>query len=99
MIEAMARREVRLSCRPRKFIPGASELAVVAAINSVADCAAKLDRNRSREFDGQVRNAAACVEPIGRQDRTGRAGGQAGAAAAAVSAARRIERKIEIQIN
>jgi tRNA threonylcarbamoyl adenosine modification protein YjeE len=70
--------------RARELVPRADELAVVAAVDAVADGGAELDRDRALRFDRQVRDAAARVELVGRDDRLRRADVDARAAAAAV---------------
>ena len=47
----MPGREIRLIADPRKFVPRADELAIVAAENPVADRCAELDRDRAFELD------------------------------------------------
>src|SRR5258706_2412738 len=46
----------------REAVPGANCQTIIATINSVADGAPKLDRNRAFEFDREVGDAAAGVE-------------------------------------
>ncbi len=48
-------------------------------------------------FDGEVREAAARIEPVGRHDRAGRTGREAGRAAAAVIGGRRIGRERQVR--
>ena len=75
--------------RGRELVPRADELAVVAAVDAVADRGAEFDRDRAVRFDRQVRDAAARVERVRRDDRLRRADVDARAAAAAVRADRR----------
>jgi tRNA threonylcarbamoyladenosine biosynthesis protein TsaE len=67
-----------------EFVPGADELAVVAAVNAVADQRAQFERNRPGVLDRQVGNAAPRVEPVRRDDGLRGAHGYAGGATAAV---------------
>ncbi len=48
----MARREIRLGREARESVPGADELAVVAAVNAIAEERAQLYRDRAAQFDG-----------------------------------------------
>src|SRR6185295_18738007 len=57
LVQAIADTEVRLVRKLRVFVPGTRELAVVAAVDAVADQRAKLDRDRALQLDGEVRNA------------------------------------------
>ena len=67
-----------------KLVPGANELAVVAAVDAVTDQPTQLERNRPGVLDRQVRNAAPRVQPVRRDDGLRGADVDAGAAAAAV---------------
>src|SRR5690606_6963201 len=68
-IEPGARREI--ACRPRlcEAVPRTGELAVVAAVDAVADRRAKRLRNRTLQLDRQVGDAAARVDAVRRDDR------------------------------
>ena len=68
----------------RELVPGADGEAIVAAIDAVADRLAKLSRDRPLVLDGEVGNAAARIEPVGRRESARRAGVEAGAAGAAM---------------
>src|SRR5439155_17477965 len=72
-----------------ELVPRADELAVVAAVDAVADRGAELDRYRAAMRDRKVRDAAPRIELVGRDDRPRRADVDAGAAGAAVVADRR----------
>src|SRR4028119_645743 len=61
-------REVLDRGGPRVLVPGADELAVVAADDAVADGPAEFERDRSLVLDRQVRDAAPCVEAVRRDD-------------------------------
>ena len=80
VVQAVPHRKVLLGGGTRKLVPRADQLAVVAAVDAIADRAAKLQRNRTGEFDGEVGNAAPCIQPVRRDDGAGGAGGHAGAA-------------------
>jgi tRNA threonylcarbamoyladenosine biosynthesis protein TsaE len=67
-----------------EFVPGADQLAVVAAVDAVADQRAQFERDRPGVLDCQVGNAAPRVQPVRRNDGLRGAHGYAGAAAAAV---------------
>ena len=66
------------------LVPGADQLAVVAAVNAVAYERPQFQRYRSGVFDGEVRNTAPRVQPVRRHDGLRRADRDAGAAAAAM---------------
>src|SRR6266516_122656 len=53
----------------RELVPRAHRKAIVAAIDAVADRLAKFVRDRSLAFDGEIGNAAPCIEPVGRGKR------------------------------
>src|ERR1700683_3914651 len=80
----------------RKLVPGAHELAVVAAVNPIAERRAQLCGNAARMLDGEIGDAAPCMEPLGRDDGLGRTGGNASTAGAAMRARRRIRRQGQI---
>src|SRR5439155_14584761 len=50
-------------------VPWANRKAIIAAVNPIANGATKLDRNRSFQFDGQIRNATTRIELEWRCDR------------------------------
>ena len=79
-----ARRNRRARQPGRKVVPGAHQLAVIAAVDAVAEGRAQLLRDGARVFDGEIGDAAPCIHAPGRDDRPGRAGRQARGAAAAV---------------
>ena len=85
-----------MACGLRKLVPRAYELAVVAAVDAVADGGAQLDRDAAVVLDRQISDAAARVELLRRNDRLRRTGRDAGAAAAAVSTRRRIHRQRQV---
>ena len=71
----------------RELVPRAGQLAVIAAVDAVADQRSQLLRDRVGEFDGEVGDAAARIELPRRGDGSGRTSGDAGLAAAAMTAA------------
>src|SRR5262245_57375598 len=54
--------------RSGELVPRAGQLAVVAAVDAVADQWTKLLRDRAVVLDGQIGNAAPRVEPVWRDD-------------------------------
>ena len=71
-----------------ELVPGADRQAVVAAVDAVAERGAVALRDRPGVLDGQVREAGARIELIGRREGVRRADVEAGAARAAVVLAR-----------
>ena len=90
-VQSVAHLEIRMRGRARELVPGAHQLAVVAAIDAIADGAAQFHRNRAAQLDGQIGDAAPRIELVGRDDGPRRAGRHAGRAAAAVRAGRRVD--------
>ena len=68
----------------RKTVPRAAELAVIAAVDAIADQRPQFDRDRAGKLDRQVGNAASSVNFVGGDDGFGRAGVKAALASAAV---------------
>ena len=60
------RPQLGLAGLPRPFVPGADRKAIVAAVDAVADGAAKLQRDRALVLDREIGDAPAWVEAIGR---------------------------------
>ena len=83
-IESISRLKIRDRRALRKFVPRADELAVVAAVNAVAHRFAELYRYRAFEFDGQITDAFARIEPVGPCNGLGGANVDAGRASAAM---------------
>lgn len=69
-----ARAEIVFVGKLRKAVPRADQLAVVAAVDAVAEQRAELLRDRAFQLDGQVGDAAPGVYGIGGDDGAGRAG-------------------------
>ena len=82
-----------------EFIPRANQLAIVAAVNAVADQRAQLQRNRPGMLDRQVRNAAPRVKPVRRDDGLRGAHVNAGAATTAVRRDGLAGRQRKIDVN
>ena len=99
VVEIVADGEVALGARRGELVEGADELAVVAAVDAVAEGASELEGDGAGELDRQVGQAAPRVDPVGRDDRPCRAGRQAARAAAAVGGAlRRIDRQRQVGV-
>src|SRR6516164_411928 len=91
----MPRRQLQLVAGLRELVPRAHRQAIVAAEDAVADRGAQLARNRPLVLDGEVRDAAARIEPIGRGKRRRRADGKTSTTSGAVIYLRRVRRQIE----
>ena len=76
----------------RKLVPRADGKAVIAAIDAVAHDFTEFVRDRPLVLDGEIGNAAPCVDAIGRGEGLGRTSVEAGAAGAAMVAVRRVGR-------
>src|SRR5690606_34272738 len=92
-VERMARREVELARHASELVPRAYELAVIAAVNAVADRFAKFDRDGSAQLDCQVGDASSRVELERCDDRLCRADVDARAARAAMFRSRLVDRQ------
>src|SRR3954470_19387225 len=71
-VEAVSRLKIRLGGRTREAIPRTNRLAVVAAVDTVADERAQFFRYRGLVLDGEVGDAAARVQPVRPANRLGR---------------------------
>src|SRR5436190_8522379 len=98
-VEAVAHLEVRLVARLREAVPGADELAIVAAVNPVANQRPQLYRDRAFVLDREIRDAAARVELVGPDDRLRWTDVDAAAAAAAMLLDRRIRRQRQVGVH
>src|SRR5262249_4814192 len=85
----------RLVAGWRELVPRAHRQTMVAAEDAVADRGAQLARNRPLVLDGEVRDAAARIEPIGCGKRRRRADVKTSTTSAAVIDLRRVRRQIE----
>src|SRR3954465_8459657 len=90
-VEAVAPLEVLLGARSGEAVPRTDELAVVAAVDAVADEGAQLFRDCALVLDREVRDAAARVELVGAADGLRRAYVDAAAAGPAAVFLRRID--------
>src|SRR3954471_17710680 len=91
LVEAIADLEIRLGRGLRESVPRADELAIVAAVDAVADQRAQLFRNRAFVLDREVGDAAARVELVGTDDRLRRTDVDAALAGPAMPFGRRID--------
>ena len=80
----MTGRKIGFAGSGGEAVPGTGELAIVAAVDAVADGGAQCCGNFARVFDGEIRNAAARVQPVGGDNGAGGAGAQTGGAGAAM---------------
>ena len=97
-VQTMARCEIVLCCQFRKFVPGTKQLAVIAAVNSVAKVLSKFDRNRAFVFDRQIGNASPRVQRVGCDDRFGGADIDTGRAGASMRFFHRVNRQRQIGV-
>ena len=81
-----------------KLVPGACQLAIVAAVNAVADQGAQLGRNRAVMLDREVGNTPPRIQPIWCNDGLRRAGRDAGRALPAVTVVRERRRHRQRQV-
>src|SRR6185437_2665267 len=70
-IEAMAHFEIRVRSRVGEFVPGTDELTVIAPEDAVADGRPQLDGNRALVLDGEIGDAAPCIELVWRDNGSG----------------------------
>src|SRR6266705_3202821 len=98
-VQAVADPEVRLRRDLRVAVPGADELAVVAAEDAVADERPELQRNAAFQLDGQVGNAAPRIQRVRCDDRARRADVDALGAGAAMFAHRSVHRERKIRVD
>src|ERR1700733_9114848 len=83
-IKPMADLEVRIRRGARELVPRAHQLAVIAAVDAVAEEGAQLHWDRALVLDGKVGDAAARVQAVRCDDRAGGTGRDTRTAAAAV---------------
>src|SRR5438067_977311 len=93
----MAHLEIRVRGRARELVPRTHQLAVVTAVDAIADRLAQLNRNGAVVLDGEIGDAAPRIQPPGGDDRTGGAGRDARLAAAAVGAGALIHRQGQVR--
>ncbi len=78
--EVLALLEADLAPGLRELVPRADGEAIVAAEHAVADAGPQIRRDVAPVLDGEVRDAAARIEPVGRREGVGRADVEAAAA-------------------
>src|SRR5207302_9319024 len=83
----------------REAVPRADKLAVVAAVDAVADQRPQLFGDRALMLDGEVRDAAACIELVRRDDRLRRTDVDAAAAGTAMLLDRRVRRQRQVGVD
>ena len=91
-VKAVADVKIFFLCGTGKTVPGADQLAVIAAIDPVAEQRAQRFRYGVAQFNGQVGDAQAGIQFVRPEDRAGRTDIDAGLAAAAVCLAGGIQR-------
>src|SRR5262249_13783786 len=96
-IECIANLEVRVRSRPGELVPWTEELAVIAAIDPVADCTPQFNRDGALVLYRQIRNAAPRVQLVRREDRPGWTGGHARLTAAAMRRGRLVHRERQVR--
>src|SRR5271166_4591051 len=83
----------------REFVPRTNREAIVTTIDSVADQRAQLERNHALVLDGQIRDAAPRIEPMGRRESRGRARVETAPTRPAIVRRRRIGYEFETEID
>src|SRR5689334_14868228 len=91
----ITRGQLRFAPLLRELVPWAHRKAVVATIDAIADLLAELKRDRSLVLDGEIGNAAPCIEFVRRGKGFGRAYVEAGVAGAAMIDLGLVARQIE----
>ncbi len=99
LIQSVPDGKIRLSARAGKLVPGADQLAIVTAENTVAHRGSQFGRDRARCLYGEVADAAARIQRIGCGDRLCRTDVQAGLAAATVIARRCVDCERQIGVD
>ena len=85
--------QFHLAGRLRELVPRADGEAIVAAIDAVAHGGAEFARDRAGMLDGEIGDAAAGIEAVGRREGLGRADIEAGLAGAAMVGLGRVRRQ------
>src|SRR3954470_2779598 len=98
-VEPMARREIILGRGLREAVPGTDELAIVAAVDSIADERPQLLRYRALVLDREVGDAAPGVELIRTGNGPRRADVDAALARAAVLRCGGIDRQRQVGVD
>jgi tRNA threonylcarbamoyladenosine biosynthesis protein TsaE len=89
-IQALPRCEVAFATQGCEAVPRAGQLAVVAAVDAIAELLSQGLGNLVLEFDREVGDTQPCIEPVGCSDRRSRTRIDAGRAAAAMVGDRRV---------
>src|SRR3569832_2414463 len=63
LVQAVTHAVVRQACALRELVPWADELAIVAAVDTIADQRPQLDRNAALQFNRQIGNATTYNKP------------------------------------
>ena len=92
----VARGEVTFGRWFGKLVPRAEELAIITAVDAVADARPQFFRNAALEFDGQVRDTTSRIEFKGTNNRAGRANLDTCRARAAMFSDRTVDRQRQI---
>src|SRR4029077_5886989 len=95
----VARGELGFASLARELVPWTDGEAVVAAVDSVADCGSQFARNRTLVLNGEIGNAAPGIELVRCRKCRGRTNIQARAACSATIGLGRICRHVERREN
>src|SRR4051812_36043888 len=98
-IETVAHREIGLGARLRETVPRTDELAIVATVDAVADQRPQLLGNRALVLDGEIRDAAPCIELVRRNDGLRWTDVDAAVAGAAVLICRYVGRQRQVGVH
>jgi len=98
-VEPVPHATVRQRGGLREAVPRARQLAVVAAVDAVAQQGAQIQRDTALEFDGEIGNAAPRVERVGGDNGLRRADVDTGLAGSAVAGCGRVHRQRQIGVD
>src|SRR6266481_331547 len=84
IIQPVSHGKIRLDAGLRKAVPRTHQLTIVATVDAVTDQRAQLNRHTAFEFNGEIRNTAARIKTVRRDDGLGRANINATGTSAAV---------------
>src|SRR5262249_13490565 len=87
--------ELALAACLRELVPRAYRQAIIAAEDAIADCGAEFTRDRTFVLDGEIGDATARIEPVGRGKRGGRADIETRAATTAMIDLGRVRRQLD----
>src|SRR4029079_2846732 len=85
----------QLMAGARELVPRTDRQAIIAAVDAVADGRAQVARDGPLVLDGEIRDAAARIEPVRRGERRRGADVDAGTATAAVIDLRCVRRQVK----